>query len=311
MTPEARIETAMRGGRPDRPPFSFWYHFGQQHRPPKVVADLHVAFQRRYGMDLLKVMNDYYYPPPRGREAVAVPRDLDRFRTLRIAGSPLALELAALKAIRRGVPRSVPVADTVFTPWTAIRRWAGRRRMRAFARTAPERLARALSAVGETLAAYVGELARAGLWGVFYSTVPAPETSTAAEFRRLLFPVDRGILEAARGAGLRIVLHLHGRPLFFEDALRLPHDLVSWSAGGDNATLRAGRRRGLAVAGGIDEARFSEKTPAEVIEEVRGALHETGGVGHLLAPGCAVPTQVPPRLLDAVREAALGRGGIP
>jgi len=65
-----RVTSALKGDEPDRPPYSFWYHFGLQHMPGRVHAAAEIDFYRAYDLDFLKVMSDYPYPLPRGLESV-------------------------------------------------------------------------------------------------------------------------------------------------------------------------------------------------------------------------------------------------
>jgi len=63
-----RVTRALKGEEVDRPPFSFWYHFGLQHGPGRKHAEAELDFYRAYDLDFLKVMNDYPYPLPAGVE---------------------------------------------------------------------------------------------------------------------------------------------------------------------------------------------------------------------------------------------------
>ena len=58
MTSIERMRCTLAGKRPDRPAFSFWYHFpaGQVAGPAAVQA--HLDQLATYGMDFLKIMND-------------------------------------------------------------------------------------------------------------------------------------------------------------------------------------------------------------------------------------------------------------
>src|SRR5262249_52589889 len=70
LTKIDRVLAALRGEPVDRLPFSFWYHFGLQHRPGKVHAEAELDFYRFYQPDFLKVMSDYPYPLPKGLDVV-------------------------------------------------------------------------------------------------------------------------------------------------------------------------------------------------------------------------------------------------
>ena len=65
-----RVLNALQGLEVDRPPFSFWYHFGLQHLPGSAHAQAEIEFFRSHDLDFVKVMNDYPYPLPAGLEVV-------------------------------------------------------------------------------------------------------------------------------------------------------------------------------------------------------------------------------------------------
>ena len=53
-----RVRAALAGQPVDRPPFTVWYHFGNQHAPAERTAEVHLEFFEHYDLDLLKLMND-------------------------------------------------------------------------------------------------------------------------------------------------------------------------------------------------------------------------------------------------------------
>ena len=71
-----RVRATLAGRPVDRPPFTVWYHFGNQHSPAERTAQVHLEFFAHYDLDLLKLMNDYDYPMPPGMEVMATPADL-------------------------------------------------------------------------------------------------------------------------------------------------------------------------------------------------------------------------------------------
>jgi uroporphyrinogen-III decarboxylase len=60
---------------------------------------------------------------------------------------------------------------------------------------------------------------------------------------------------------------------------------------------------------GVDEVNIKSMTVEQVKQQVREAIEQTRGRGIIVAPGCAVPTDTPPELLLAIREAVLEAGG--
>jgi uroporphyrinogen-III decarboxylase len=54
---------------------------------------------------------------------------------------------------------------------------------------------------------------------------------------------------------------------------------------------------------GINERTFADRSPEEIAAEVREALDQTGGLGHVVAPGCVLPVDAPEANLEAVVRA--------
>src|SRR5690349_10660057 len=66
MNPRERVRRALEGQEVDRPPFSFWHHFGLEKYPGDRHAQATLEFHRKFRTDLVKVMSDYPYPKPAG-----------------------------------------------------------------------------------------------------------------------------------------------------------------------------------------------------------------------------------------------------
>ena len=60
-----RVDRALAGKDLDRPPFTFWHHFGLP--TPEEHAARTLAFHRAYRTDIVKVMSDFAYPKPAGK----------------------------------------------------------------------------------------------------------------------------------------------------------------------------------------------------------------------------------------------------
>src|SRR5579863_6658822 len=65
LTSKERVYRALKGDDVDRPPFSFWHHFGLKTAEAHCKATL--DFHRDYHTDIVKVMSDFPYPKPAGK----------------------------------------------------------------------------------------------------------------------------------------------------------------------------------------------------------------------------------------------------
>ena len=96
LSSKERVDRALNGNRsPDRPPFSFWHHFGLQNEPPENHARATIAFHREFHTDLVKVMSDFPYPKPAGN-----------CFGLTVEEDPFAPQIRALELIREGAGAS-------------------------------------------------------------------------------------------------------------------------------------------------------------------------------------------------------------
>ncbi|HKI56232.1 MAG TPA: uroporphyrinogen decarboxylase family protein [Trueperaceae bacterium] len=306
MTRRERFLTAVRGGEPDRPPVSVWLHFASEHLPPERVAELHLAYQRAYDWDFVKVMNDYRLPL--GRQAPASAEALQAVAAIAPDREPLTTQLEVIRRLREALGPEVPIVETLFDPLQTLLRSAGGSVL-ALVRQEPAAARRALEAVAETLRGYLGAAREAGADGVFYSlnwaTRPEAGGLEDREFRSLIEPLDRSLLEAAEGM-VRIG-HVHGVDLDFRRVADLPLEAFNWSHRHTAPSLAEARElTGRAVIGGIDEIAFASQTLGEAELGIRRAVAETGRQGLLIGPGCTVPPDTPQRLLLGVRRMVEG-----
>src|SRR5271170_3258543 len=101
-----RVDRALEGRDVDRPPFSFWHHFGLQKEPPERFAQSTLDFHARFKTDLVKVMSDFPYPQPTGA-----------WYNLREEANPFPAQIQALNAIRQGLGGRTYLLETIFNPW--------------------------------------------------------------------------------------------------------------------------------------------------------------------------------------------------
>src|SRR4029078_7442352 len=119
-----RVKRALKGEEVDRPPFSFWYHFGLQHMPGPKHAEVEIDFYRAYNLDFLKVMSDYPYPLPTGLEAIQTEEDWKRVEPVAPNHSCWREQLSALSKINDCIGQEALFIETIFSPWITARRLA-------------------------------------------------------------------------------------------------------------------------------------------------------------------------------------------
>ena len=329
MKKTERVSAALSGREVDRVPVSFWGHdFLREWSAEGTAASMLDAF-RRYDLDYMKVnpRATYYaeawgciYRPSgdatRGPETVdwvlkSAP-DLESIRPLDGRQGPFAEQLQALRLIGDGLGGEAPFIQTVFSPLAVIGRLANGdlAAVRDYMEEAPQALDGALRAVAETLARYAAACLEAGASGIFFATVDwaSYDNATPEQYDEVARPYDLQVLEAVRDAEFN-VLHVCRQNNMLERLWDYPVHAFNWASTqpGNLSLGQALEKTDKAVMGGISErTTLLEGTPEQVAAEVGGALAQTGGRRHLLAPGCSVAPQAPESNLRAAVEAARG-----
>jgi uroporphyrinogen decarboxylase len=323
----SRVEAALRGGKVDRPPAAAWGHTYREEWSPEALARVTAERQARYGWDFIKLQprascfaeafgaeyrgaNHSLRAPLEVSHPIHTHRDWRALPATTAAAPSLADQVEALRLTVAAVGPEVPVLQTVFSPITVAGYLVGKDKRRAMRdlRRDPDEVLPALERIAETLIDFSRRSIEAGAAGVFYaiSGYASAGMTSAEEYERWLFPLDLRILEALPGAAWFNVLHLCRGRLHFDIARRLPVQAVSWSIHDPgNPSLAEGRElSGKAVMGGLGQrTTLYRGTQAEVTQEAREALADTGGRRLLLAPGCSVPPAARAENLAAMMKA--------
>jgi len=123
------------------------------------------------------------------------------------------------------------------------------------------------------------------------------------EVARWETPYAERLLAPLAGRAL-VVIHSHGDHLWFEDVIRWPGDAINWHDRQGGPSIAAARRltdKGL--VGGISGYGYLRTGPKEsLLAEIADAIGQVEG-GLVVGPGCVVPMDCPPHLLEATRRA--------
>jgi uroporphyrinogen decarboxylase len=297
-----RVKNALKGEEVDRPPFSFWYHFGLQHMPARKHAEAELDFYRAYDLDFLKAMSDYPYPLPDGLEAIATEQDWRRVEPVAPTDQCWTQQLTALSLIGDAIGNEALFIETIFSPWTTARRLARTGSIKTAREQYPEALLAAMEAIATSLAHYSKEALKRGAAGIFLSLGAASgDVMAAEEYDVWGRPFDMKILEAVREAPFN-VLHIHGKQIHFDSVINYPASALNWSHFATEPSLNDGKQRsGKTVLGGIDEATASHVSPLEIREQIEATIREVGSRGLIVTPGCSVPTDTRERSLRVIK----------
>jgi uroporphyrinogen decarboxylase len=299
-----RVTCALKGDEVDRPPYSFWYHFGLQHMAGRDHARAEVDFYRAYDPDFLKVMSDYPYPLPDGLEVIETQDDWRRIEPVDATDECWQEQLTALSTINEAIGNEALFIETIFSPWTTARRICGRGAITDGRNRFPELVLAAMDNIATSLASYAAEAITRGAAGLFLSLGAATDdVMSADEYSVWCRPFDLKVLEAVRDAPFN-VLHIHGNRIHFDSLLDYPVSALNWSYHSAGPSLKDGRENSArAVLGGINEITIAHSSPPEIREQVKETLQAVGRRGLLITPGCSVATDTPERNLRAVKAA--------
>lgn len=298
-----RVTCALNGDEVDRPPFSFWYHFGLQHMAGSKHAEAELGFYRAYDLDFLKVMSDYPYPLPGGLQAVETEADWRSIEPIDADHECWSEQLTALSMINDEIGKEAMFIETIFSPWTTARRLARSGSLATARERYPETLLGAMDAISTSLAGYAKQALERGASGIFLSLSAATdEVMSAEEYEIWGRPFDLKILEAVREAPFN-VLHIHGKRIHFDSLLDYPVSALNWSHFATEPSLSKGKTRsGRTVLGGIDEATASHVSAPEISEQIDNAIREVGTRRLIVTPGCSVPTDTREQNLRVVKS---------
>ena len=322
MTHRERIDAAVRGERPDRVPVALWRHFPEDDRRAEKLAQAHIAFYRAYDPDLLKVTpaSGYYgddwglragYKPNRegtrtyGERPIKKASDWERLKHLDVSQGAHGREVHAIRLVAEAVGREVPVLETVFSPLSVARTLAGEQATVRYLREDPEALHNGLAMIADVTAEFVHAVIAAGADGIFFSTQMATTAlMTAEEYEEFGRPYDLRILDAVDG-GL-VFLHLHGEHVMFDLVSNYPVQILNWHARETPPTIAEARARvSTCLACGISAWNtLAKASPEAVAQEVRSAIADTGGRGHIVTTGCVMPVDTPEANIGAAIAAA-------
>jgi uroporphyrinogen decarboxylase len=301
-TGRERVEAALALDVADRPPVSAWGHDYQAEWDPARLARVAVERTRRLGFDFVKLQiratsfaeafgAPYRYSGDAGRAPVGEPPIREPEDWARLPeGRPLDEQVECLRLVVGELGPDVPVIQTVFSPITAGRFLSTTMLEDLEAR--PDLVLPALRKIARILSRFTGDSLDAGAAGVFYAITgfASADAMPLNEYRETVLPLDHEVLDACAGGWFNM-LHLCGARQHFELASMLPVQCVSWQLQdpGNPGLAEARAQMGKAVVGGLHrQTPIADGSPEQVTAEAETALRDTGGRGHMLAPGCSV-----------------------
>jgi uroporphyrinogen decarboxylase len=281
LTSKERVDLALQGGEVDRPPFSFWHHFGLD--SPEAHAKATLAFHAAYQTDFVKVMSDFPYPKADGKPG-------GKWYELKVDRNPFPQQIRALELIRDGLGGKVYFIETLFNPWNVAEKLSSKEELLRLKSENPQALLHALDVITESEISHAKRALATGASGVLLSVANANAAELSPEdFVKFSQPFDKRILQGIAGARLNI-LHLHVQPAYLGLFEGFPAPIVNYSLHVSGIPIADVRKRypNMVIAGGIDEVNYRKLTPAELQAQWKSAA-QSAGPKFILTPGCSVP----------------------
>jgi uroporphyrinogen decarboxylase len=321
LTPRARMEACLGDTHLDRVPVALWRHFPVDDQYPENLAAATINFQRNFDFDFVKVtpassfcvkdwgVQDVWQGSSEGTRnyhtyAIHKPEDWLKLAQLDVRQGYLGAQLNCLKLIVNELGPQIPTIQTVFNPLSQAKNLVSRDSLLVHLRRYPEAVEAGLNIISEVTYQFVRELKSIGVAGIFYAVQHA-QFGLLSEKEYLHFgkQFDLKVLEAAQELWLN-VLHLHGEDVMFDLFTDYPVQVINWHDQDTPPSLtKALKKFPGVVCGGLRR----EKTmvlgiPADVNNEARQAIRETGGKRFILGTGCVVPIIAPYGNLLAARQ---------
>lgn len=301
-----RIDAVLEGREPDRIPICVWYHFGHQHGSGEKFAGLVLEWFRHYDLDLLKLMNDYFYPMPAGLEEIRDAAGLAKLQRFDPEESDWREQLAAIRIIARELNGEAYFIDTVFDPWQSLQRSIAGEHLVELVKRCPNELKAALDRVADNLIEYSRRSIALGSSGIFMSLLGSLNQLERSVFVDFAKPAAMKVFRAVEALAPMNIAHLHGESIYLEEVLDFPVSILSWEdrAPGNPSIAEMRRRWKGVVMAGIDHNRAAQVSTAFARENVRTGLRHGGRSRFILANGCSLPSWIDPHALKAMIETA-------
>lgn len=316
-----RIEICISGRKPDRVPVSLWRHFPADDQSHFGLAAAITNFQNTYDYDFIKVtpassycikdwgVEDLWRGNPEGtrdytKRVIFQPEDWEKLSLLNPKNGYLGYQLECIKLLIKEFSPQTPIIQTIFSPMAQAKNLVGGDLLLAHMRQFPDALHIGLEKITETIIAFIGELIKNNIDGIFYALQHAQYNLLSEnEFRTFCKPYDLRILQTANQFWLNL-LHLHGEKVMFDEVIDYPVNIINWHDQSTTPSLREGKQKFKGVVcGGLRQwDTMALGTSERVREEARNAIVETEGTRFILGTGCVTPIITPHGNFQAARQ---------
>jgi uroporphyrinogen decarboxylase len=295
------------GTKPSYVPAAFFLHFDPAfHRAPAAV-EKHMEYFRYTGMDLVKIQYEQKFP---ALPAIQKPED---WANMPFYGPDFYAEpLEVVKGLVQAAKAEALVVLTLYSPFMCAVHTAGEELVNRHILEAPEKIARGMQIITESLAGFVRDCMKAGLDG-FYTSTQGGEADRFPDvscFNRSVRPYDLALMNQINAACPFNILHVCDYQRPNGDLTRFldyPGQVVNAGlelVGRTLTTRQAAEVFGRPFMGGMQrKGVLLTGTPGQARHAALKVL-ETAPERFILGADCTVPSEVNWDNLKAAIEAA-------
>lgn len=310
LSHKERVDKALLGQEVDRPPYTFYRHYG---RPTaQLEAQDHLDFHRAYKTDIVKVMNDFDYP----KSTTA------KWYELKPLDSPYPNQLETLRRVRDGLNGDAYFVDTIYGPYmTAMILFQSQpqfanlpksdeveaaqiKSLHEFQQQNPDAWHNALDAITQSTINHIRQSKEIGASGALVSIYNAESKfGSVDDYKKFTRPYDKRVFDALADTKLT-VLHLHylERP-YLDQFTDFNAPVLQYSVETSGIPISEIRKKyAQPILGGVDEIHYRKLTTEQMRTQWKDAKSQAGAK-YIAAPGCSIPNDSTPAELSRFPKA--------
>ena len=327
QTKKELVQAALEQKAVDRVPVGFWFHFLADPEkqdaladPQKAAANIagHRRFYEDFQPDFVKIMSDGYfgYPHP-GLARVKTAADLGRLEPLGDRHPWIDAQVQLVQRLQQIFGAEVLSFYNIFAP-ARVLEWSlpayTKELLGDFIQQDKAAVKRGLGAIAQDIAALSRRLIQeGGATGIYFSVQNIADVRIDRKaYAEVIAPGEQFILQTANKASRYNILHIcgyeghHNDLHWYEDYEAAAYN---WAVAVEQLPLEKGREifHGRTVLGGFANTAaglLSVGDENAIKAETHRLLAAAGSRGVILGADCTVPSDIPFRHLEWVREAA-------
>lgn len=315
MNKRERLFAAMNCEEVDRVPVGFWFHFPEDSCTGEDGIRRHLEYYNAIDADFLKIMCDGFfdYPNPQIRE-IKKASDWNHLKPMGKDSDFIRGQVERCKAINEKLHGECATFYNVFNPMSSLRFGTSDGLLMAHIKEDPEAVTNALRVIAEDNCALTELVIKeGGCDGIYYCVQNAEEKRFSYdEYRKLVTPSDKMVLDFANSLGENNMLHCCGwagdknRMEVWQD---YDAKAYNWAVFVEEMSLMEGKHffHDRCVLGGFDnrpEGLLCSGSKEEIMSYTEGLIRAFGKKGLILGGDCSFPRGIDVQRFRWVMDAA-------